>query len=141
MTNPFTKSAKQARDRGEPDTARRLTIEGRVVSKLIKHALKAGYTVSVYDGEEFPLKYATSYAKIIDACFSTDSDVLVFRRNDAAKHDGIGTYVGRVILIYGNEGYDVISDYAGGDDLEGFSAWLKPVEDYAEALGNGRVPA
>lgn len=135
MTNPFTKSANEARERGEKALALRITNEGRVVGRLVKHALASGYTVSVNDGEEWVVKKSTKQKEIIDACYSTDEDVLLFRKD--------GAYMGRVMLVYGNCGYDVISDYGAPDEaaLEAFSAWMKPVDDYAESLEDGRVSA
>lgn len=129
MSNPFIKSANEAKVRGDRSVAHRLTVEGRIVSKLIKHGLASGYAVSVCDGEEWVVKQSTDYAKLIAACASTDEDRIRFWSLGADDHHKIGT----VTLIYGNCGYDVISDYSS-DDLDAFSAWIKPVEDYAETF-------
>ena len=94
----------------------RINIERKIVSRIVKDALAKGYTVSVYDGEEYALKYGTAYKKIMDACFSTDIDTLVFHlKNDAIAEDSPLKdkffRIGFVQLVYGNCGYDVISDY------------------------------
>ncbi len=80
-------------------------MEKAVVSAIVKSALKLGYTVSVWEGGDWALKPSIEYKKIMEACFSTDEDVLVFRNSDSVK-------VGSVLLVYGNSGYDVICDYS-----------------------------
>lgn len=124
-TNPYTAAAKAALARGSSETHQRITIEGRVVGKLVDHALATGHTVSVQDGEDVVLTRSTNRAAILAACFSTDEDRLFFYAGNAPQRFGY------VYLVYGNSGFDVISDY-GSKDLDAFSAWMKPVEDYAE---------
>jgi hypothetical protein len=92
------------------------TIELPKARKLIRAALKAGYSVSVYDGEEWPLKRSTSQTEIFAAIASTDCDVLRFRTT-------AGEVVGSVTLIWGNED-DVISDYSDNAAIE---ALVKPI--------------
>lgn len=120
MPNPFTKAAKETSDKA---LSKRITIEGRIVSKLIKHGLASGYKVSLHDGEEWVVKSNTSYSQIMAAAYSSDWDMVRFRDNDKKV-------IGTVTLIYGNDGYDVISDYSSSD-VEAFDTWLKPVTEYA----------
>lgn len=80
------------------------TIETMICNALVTKALAIGYTVSVYDGEEFALKRCADKATIIAALGSTDHDALHFRNADGVK-------VGVVALIYGN-GRDLISDHS-----------------------------
>lgn len=103
----------------------RQEIERKIYSRIVKDALADGYGVSVYDGEEYALKNSTSYKEIMDAGFSTDQDALVFVKN--------GDRVGWVSLIYGNSGWDVISDYVATDEIEGL---LKGANELAEKLEN-----
>jgi hypothetical protein len=81
-----------------------MNIERKICSQLVREALNRDYTVSVYDGEEWPLKRSTSHRAILAAMFSTDSDTLRF-------HDSSGMSLGSVLLIYGN-GEDVIFDHS-----------------------------
>jgi hypothetical protein len=78
--------------------------EERIARMLIACLLDAGYTVSVYDGEEFALKRSRDADTIIAALASTDHDVLHAR-------DAGGVHRGTVLLIWGN-GTDLISDYS-----------------------------
>ena len=56
---------------------------------------------------------------------STDEETLVFKKN--------GKHVGSVNLIYGNTGFDVISDHTESDDiyslLEGAESLANALED------------
>lgn len=125
--SPFTTAAKAALARGSSETHQRITIEGRVVGHLIDHALATGHAVSVNDGEETTVHRSSKRSEILGACFTTDEDYLILHR----PSDGPTERFGYVYLVYGNSGFDVISDY-GSKDLDAFSAWMKPVEDYAE---------
>lgn len=138
MANPFRQAVKEIQNKqsypGESAALmRRITIEGQIVNALVKQALASGYRVSVCDGEEWVVKLSSNRAEIIGACFSTDADSLVIRDPNQAGADGAFKKIGAVQLIYGNDGYDVISDYSSSD-LDAFSAWMKPVEDYADTL-------
>jgi hypothetical protein len=79
-------------------------IEKRICERLVDRALAAGYTISVYDGAEWPLKRSSNRPEILAAMYSTDSDTLRFRLPDS------GESVGSIMLVYGN-GADVICDY------------------------------
>lgn len=134
--NPFAVAAAAARQRSEHDLARRISAEGRIVHKLVSHAIESGYCVSVRDGSfidgegEWVLKSSTDLAAILAAMFSTDGDTLTIRNPNDKSTNNIGAKVGSVSLVYGN-GNEVISDYSSAD-LDAFSAWIKPVEDFAE---------
>ena len=49
---------------------------------LVKHALKTGHTVSVWDGEEWQVKRSTAYQSIIDAIESVELANLRIRDAD-----------------------------------------------------------
>ena len=94
-------------------------IEKAVVSAIVKSALGLGYTISVWDGGETVVHKSTKYRVVMDACFSTGEDVLTIW-NGAVR-------LGFVFLVYGNSGYDVISDY---------STALEPVLEKANAVAD-----
>lgn len=97
--------------------------ERQILEKLVDDALFYGCTVSVYDGEEWPLRRSQDRAAILEATRSTESDVLAF-------HDADGVKIGNVWLIYGND-YDLISDCSEGEALQ---ALLDGAEALAESL-------
>lgn len=84
--------------------------EKKIVTAILEDALKAGYLVSVSDGEETVIKKSRCLPCILDKMGSTDNDVLKFWRKSQGQDDPRG-YVtfGVVVLIYGND-HDVISD-------------------------------
>lgn len=84
--------------------------EQRIVGKLIRAALDKGFKVSVYDGEEWPLKMSTDYEAITKEVAATDATWLRFRHPDNTK-------IGSVFLVHGNED-DVIVDYHDNPTLE-----------------------
>lgn len=51
---------------------------------LIKHALKAGHTVSVYDGEVWEVKRSTSYKAIVECVESVEEAALRIRDKEGA---------------------------------------------------------
>jgi hypothetical protein len=136
--NPFLKTAQKIREGQEYPGAsaaliKRIETEGKIVNKLVKQAIASGYRVSVNDGEEWVVEKSVMRTIILDAMFSTDEDVLVFYKpKDGSNTPGFDK-VGFVQLIYGNGGYDVIGDY-GSKDLEAFTAWMKPIDAYADTL-------
>ena len=87
-----------------PQVKKRQNIERRVIRALVKTALADGCSISVYDGEAYPLKKSTSLKDIMAAIMSTDEDHLNIWKD--------GKRIGSVFLVYGNDGYDVINDYS-----------------------------
>jgi hypothetical protein len=99
--------------------AKRLRAERRVATKLVNAALKAGYAVSVNDGEEWVVTKSTDRIDILLALGSTDEDVLVLRHT--TKSTGWvgctanpGDRIGWFHLVYGNadDGSELISDHS-----------------------------
>jgi hypothetical protein len=86
---------------------KRQAAEWAIVSAFVKTALKAGHTLGVFDGEEVVLKHSSSYKAVMAAIMSTDDDYIFVYPVGATT----GPRIGWVRLIYGNSGWDVISDY------------------------------
>jgi hypothetical protein len=84
--------------------------EARVARKLVKAALDAGYTVSVYDGEEWTVKRARRMKTVMDALATTGEDTLRIR-------DADGNPCGSFYLVWGNadDGSELISDHTDND--------------------------
>lgn len=72
-------------------------IEARIVGTLIHRALGQGYVVSVFDGEEWPVKRSSNYDKITAEIAATDETQIIFRLTDG------GTKVGWLLLVHGND--------------------------------------
>ena len=98
----------------------RIAIEKRIVHRVVKDALRAGYSVSVFDSEEWTLERSTDFKTIIAAMMTSDEDTIRLR-------DKEGKNLGIVFFVYGNDGWDVICDHSV--TLEEF---LKGANEYAE---------
>lgn len=85
---------------------RRRLIERRIVRRLVLDMTGAGLLVSVFDGYATTVKRSRDVAQIMGALQTVDEESLTIRL--APK----GEYVGTVFLVYGNDGWDVISDYS-----------------------------
>lgn len=92
-------------------------IEQTIVNAIVDSALSRGYSISVYDGEEYALRRSTDKRAILDAVCSTDHDTLRFYNGDRK--------VGWVLLIWGN-GCDLISDWS---DTDAMGELLNPIID------------
>jgi hypothetical protein len=77
-------------------------VEREIIDRVIDLALAADYSISVYDGEEYGVKYSKDKAAIIPEIAATDETTLRLRSD---------TQVGYIYLIHGN-GCDVLSDYS-----------------------------
>jgi hypothetical protein len=86
------------------------TIEHRIVSQLLAAALPLGYTVSVWDGEEWTLRNSRDPGEILQALATTSDDLISFR-------DAAGARVGTIWLIWGNS-QDLISDCSANPRIE-----------------------
>lgn len=98
----------------------RIKLEQRIVKMTVDALLAKGYTLSVFDGEEEHT--ATKERKaIIDALMETDEDYLNVSSSDNTVN------LGWIRFIYGNDGYDVISDYTTNldEDLAGVNAFAE----------------
>jgi hypothetical protein len=85
------------------NTSARQYIERKIASAVVTAALKAGYSVSVNNGEDLPVKKSTDKALILKNMFQTDDEHLFVYNGDK--------FLGWIHFVYGNEGWDVVSDY------------------------------
>ena len=111
----------------------RINIEKQIAFACVDAILAAELRISVFDGEAFALTKSKDAQAIKAALFSTDDDTLyVWRPTDVIHANGKRVYsqVGFISLVYGNDGYDVISDHTTGE-LERI---LKPAFDLADQL-------
>lgn len=86
--------------------------EARVARKLVREALRRGYTVSVkdsFEGDgEWVVRRSTSIREICGALATTGGDILRFRRADRPE------WYMSFVLIWGNDpdGSELIADHA-----------------------------
>lgn len=86
-----------------PDNTK-LDAEREQVARYIRAALKAGYALSVLDGEEWVLKFSTDEQAVLAVMFTTDGDVI--------QMDDHGRRVGALYFVYGNEPDEVLCDHS-----------------------------
>ena len=99
----------------------RARMELKIVNQLLRSAKAAGYKLKVYEYEE---DGETGY-DVKAAIFNLDeARVEVYNAEDRR--------IGTILLVMGNDGYDVISDYT--TNLEGF---LAECDALADELENG----
>lgn len=85
--------------------ARRVATERAIARRIIKDAIANECYVSVNDGGEWVVKKSMDFKTIFAGLFSTDEDTLLLRDGET------GERIGFVHLVYGNDGWDVMSDY------------------------------
>ena len=93
----------------EEDIRQRILIERAIIRRAVRDILAArdgAYCISVYDGEEYPVKRSRDLDQIMADIGQCDEETIVVR------HVGEkGTKVGSIYLVYGNDGWDVIADH------------------------------
>ena len=84
----------------------RTTIERRVVTRTVDALLAAGFELNLENGgDDYELPDFTRDHKVfLDALFAADEDRIFARRPGKLGR-------GWVYCVYGNDGWDVISDY------------------------------
>ena len=105
-------------------------LEIQVMQLTIKTFLEAGFALSVFDGEEYPVFGSTDAEKIFEAMYSTYQDYLMVHKIvDRNVTDQEGQAFGRLFFVYGNDGWDVINDHTV--NLE---PWMAPIENLIDQL-------
>jgi hypothetical protein len=94
----------------------RIEVEKKIIGQFVKDALTAGHKLSVslergYDLDEM-LIASTDHDKIMEEAFAGDEcHIFVHNNEDPTVEDGRLIADGWVYCVYGNDGWDVISDY------------------------------
>jgi hypothetical protein len=97
----------------------RQRVERNIARRLILDGLAAGYTIKVHNGEELLMPFNQVAKQILSLMFSVDEEHLLFYKDDKK--------IGWVLFVYGNDGWDVISDYS--TNLEDIMAGARKVSD------------
>ena len=100
-------------------------VEWFIARRVVTALLEAGYLLSVWNGEETTVKHGNDRAVLISALMTTDEDRILVYHTDCMEYGSIGW----VYLVYGNDGWDVVSDYT--TNLEDV---LKPVFDLIDQI-------
>jgi hypothetical protein len=91
---------------------KRIKEEQKVVKKIVESAIRLGFMVSVFDGEEYPVKRSVNKALILENTYTTDMDRLSFRVKTT------GDAIGSVLLVYGNLASEVMADWTDNTNIE-----------------------
>lgn len=100
----------------------RIALEADIVTRTVDALLAKGYRLGLVDGDGARMDPTTDRAKLLVELMEVDDEWLTAFGNDSEAG-------GWVRFVYGNDGYDVISDYTV--NLEDA---LKPVNDYADQM-------
>lgn len=106
-----------------------MSIQGRqamekvLARKTVEALLEQGFKIEIDNGGDEPERSIQTVDAILGTMFATDEDRLLVSK------DGIR---GWIYFVYGNDGYDVISDYT--TNLEFL---LAPINKYADRLESG----
>lgn len=85
------------------NTKERIKIEEQITRELLLTANDAGWGCIGYDyGDGF--ESDTDYESIVSMCLNVDDLYLIFASPDKTKKAWVR-------LVYGNDGYDLVSDY------------------------------
>jgi hypothetical protein len=101
-----------------PAVKARQRIEQTIALVAAQALLDAGYSLGVNDGEESTITHSRDIGAVQKALFTTDEDYLYGYEagrtaNEKDKRPDVW-----IRLVYGNDGWDVISDYAGANTLD-----------------------
>jgi hypothetical protein len=119
----FTKHIAAARAKGWHEGARRMEMERRMASALVKAILARGLSVTVDNGEEIAIHRSKSYRAVMDALWQCDEEWVL-------AHGDTGPSKGTFYLVYGNDGYDLVADHTANDFCQGiWDEVLSPLSD------------
>lgn len=109
------------------DTKERIEIERSILRQFVEDVLKAGYAIVVDDGESRSRPFFGSNA-VMAHCMQVDDEKLYAI---GTGKDDAGDTIGYAHFVYGNEGYDVLSDHSVA---HGFEALCKGANDLSNRL-------
>lgn len=82
--------------------------EQRIIDAVITDALQEGYSISIFDGKEWPYKHLTDAQKIADKVGRSDETAFVLWTPE-------GTRIGAIQFMHGNI-TDVLVDYSNNTE-------------------------
>lgn len=81
------------------------TQENTIIRAVVKKLIKAGFTIAVHNGEDLSLERSTDLEAILGSLRATGSDMLIADHTEQQSR-------GAVLLVYGNDPFEVIADYS-----------------------------
>lgn len=102
----------------------RQEVERKIAKALVKEAFAAGYIVSVDNGGDEESGKMSNLKSVLSAMFQTDEERLYM------WNPTNGQRIGWVYFVYGNDGWDVISDYTV--NLEPIMSGANKIADHYE---------
>lgn len=119
----------------------RMFMERAIIRALTEAAFAKSYAVKVWDGEAWATGFLRSDLNMVmDSIMATDEEKLVIYR-DRMEDDTVPARgrmatsmvrVGFILLVYGNDGYDVVSDYTTNEAISGIVSSLDSYVDWLE---------
>lgn len=109
-----------------------ILIERAIIRRAFRDILEAAngaYCISIYHGEELPVKRSRDMDRIMAEIGQCDEETIVVR------HVTTGEKLGHIYLVYGNDGWDVIADHSTGD----LEKLLEGANELADELGQPAV--
>lgn len=82
----------------------RLELELRVLRKMCRSLCAAGYSLSVWDGEEWAIKRSIQPDIVVAELRATDEERVRVRNGDRI--------IGDIYLVYGNSPWEVVANYS-----------------------------
>ena len=110
----------------------RQRVEREIAASAVDALIRAGYAISVDNGDNSEGKYeiekSRDRAAIASSMFQTDEEYVIA----VDKHTG--KLQGYIFFVYGNDGWDVISDYTVNlDKIIGVgTATQRLIDEYAD---------
>lgn len=112
-------------------------IERAIIRRTCIYLIERGHPLRVHNGEEYLIGKAgsTDINQIMGLIMQTDEDrIYVLGRpgSDDPTYNASGTkaFLGSIVLIYGNDGWDVMADCS-----QSLADILEEQYDFAEAIG------
>lgn len=122
--NEFERAIKEAKANGKRDLARRIKDEMLIATALLDEAFRSGYEVIINNGDSSE-KFISNKTKALDFLSQTDEDIIEIWYN--------GTQQAWFYLVYGNYGFDVVSDFSNNPVGNGiWETVLKPLSEKIE---------
>lgn len=100
----------------------RQLVEKEISAAIVDALLKAGFELQINNGDS-ESRFMIDRANIIKHLYLTDEDYIMVRHADNSDKTSV---FGWVKLVYGNDGWDVLSDYT--TNLEKFIGDKTPVQ-------------
>lgn len=96
----------------------------REATKLVRECLRRGYCLSVFDGEEWAVKYSNDENAVCEALGSTSDDQL--RVSEQGKQGETCRYVASFWLVYDNGPRGLLDDYSDNEVANSIAGAVNP---------------